>query len=279
MVEYVHLTDMDLRRHVEDQGGYFMAEGFFVLERVVGHRLTIRSLLIDERRMARTVDLLLGLPEDQRPTVFTASADVLGPIVGYRMHRGVLACVQRPEPASLTDIIATGGDLLVLEGLVDPTNVGLAFRSAAAMGFTGAVVSPDCADPLYRRAVRTSMGASLDLPWTRSTTWSHDLDVLADHGMWTVGLSPDPAGDDLDQVVRRVRAAGGRVAAVFGSEGPGLRRQTLQQAACVARITMERGIDSLNVAASVAVVGYVLRHVPLRPTGRGTVADMKRNRS
>ena len=255
--DFRHLTDMDFRRRMESPAGLFIAEGFLVLERVVAKGLPIRDVLIHEKRLDRVSDILDRLPTALRPTVVVADESVLRSITGFDVHRGVLASVQRPTPLSAVQIWGTGGHIAVLEGLVDPTNVGLAFRSAAAMGFTGCLLSADCADPLYRRAIRTSMGAVLDLPWGRCPPGELDFTELRSAGLRTIALSPGPEHPTLDDVLDDF--AGQSVAAIFGSEGEGISRRLLTRVDAIARIPMAAGIDSLNVAATVAVVGYALR--------------------
>ncbi len=265
--DFVSLTDMELRRRTEEPAGLFIAEGFLVLERVIAAGLTIRVILTDHKRLARIEELISTIRADVRPDVAVASAQTLEQITGFRVHRGVLASVQRPLAPTIGEVIDGGGPLLILEGLVDSTNVGLAFRSAAAMGFAGAIVSGDCADPLYRRSVRTSMGAVIDLPWARDGAWPGSLQLVKEAGMTPIALSPDPQCPDIDKVLN---SAVHPVAAVFGTEGEGLRERTRDVIGTCARIPMGAGIDSLNIAASVAVVGHALRSARARSRGCDT---------
>jgi tRNA G18 (ribose-2'-O)-methylase SpoU len=258
--DFVSLTDMDLRLRSEEPAGIFIAEGFLVLERVVRARLSIRTILTDHKRLDRVMRLLSEIPEAQRPDIAIASAQVLEEITGFRVHRGVLGSVTRPLGRSIDEVIDRGGSIMVLEGLVDPTNVGLAFRSAAAMGYSGALVSSDCVDPLYRRSVRTSMGAVIDLPWACDPSWPQSLSTLTQRGISVLALSPDPQCRDLDDVLPTLT---GPLAMVFGTEGAGLREDTRSLIGACARIPMAGDIDSLNIAACVAVVGHALRmHAP-----------------
>lgn len=263
IADFVSLTDMDLRKRTEESAGLFIAEGFLVLERVIAAQLTIRMILTDSKRAPRIRELMSLIPEERQPDIAVAEPAVLQEITGFRVHRGVLASVHRPPRPQLAQVIASGGSIIALEGLVDPTNVGLAFRSAAAMGFTGAVVSADCADPLYRRAVRTSMGAVIDLPWFRDAGWPETLIDAARAHLTVIALSPDRSCPDLDDVLAQIS---GPVIAVFGTEGAGLRESTREAIGSCARIPMAAGIDSLNIAASVAVVGYALRTAGITPS-------------
>lgn len=247
---YRSLTDMDLRRRVEPEGGYFMAEGHLVIARAAALGLRIESVLTAEKWLDRLAVDLAGWSGP----VYVADDELLREITGYRVHRGALAVVRRPPTRRLDDVTATTGTLLILEDLVDHTNVGLAFRSAAALGIAGVILSPGCADPLYRRAVRTSMGAVLELPWARAEAWPADLRSLRRR---IVALTPDPAAPPLDQAL----SAGGAtpIALLVGSEGPGLSAAAREAASSLARIPMDGGIDSLNVAAAIAVACYALR--------------------
>lgn len=255
--EFASLTDMDLRRRIEQPAGLFIAEGYLVLERIVAKRMRIRSILAAPKRLPRILTIVASLPPELRPPIAVADEDTLRATTGFDMHRGVLAAVQRPATQTVRDICDIDGDIAVLEGLVDPTNVGLAFRSAAAMGFAGCLISADCADPLYRRAIRTSMGAVFELPWARGTSWVEDSAALAASGLTLMALSPRSEFPDVDEVIAAVSSS--RVAAIFGSEGDGLRDSTMHNIESIARIPMAAGVDSLNVAATVAVVGYALR--------------------
>ncbi|MGI9197347.1 MAG: TrmH family RNA methyltransferase [Candidatus Nanopelagicales bacterium] len=247
---YRSLTDMDLRRRIEPEGGYFMAEGHLVIARAAALGLRIESVLTAEKWLDRLAVDLAGWSGP----VYVADDELLREITGYRVHRGALAMVRRPATHSLADVTATCGPLLILEDLVDHTNVGLAFRSAAALGIAGVVLSPGCADPLYRRAVRTSMGAVLELPWARAEAWPADLRALQRR---IVALTPDPAAPALDQALSAGEAT--PMALLVGSEGPGLSASAREAASSLARIPMDAGIDSLNVAAAIAVACYALR--------------------
>jgi tRNA G18 (ribose-2'-O)-methylase SpoU len=255
--DYLQLTDMQRRVAAESAGGFFIAESFFVLNRVLEFDMRIRSILVEPRRLDRVIHAVHGCHQDI--TIFTADPEVMQSIVGYRVHRGVLASVQRPAELSVREAIGKVGDIALLEGFVEPTNVGLAFRSAAAMGFTSVVISPDCADPLYRRSVRTSMGAVLHMPWARSPSWELTLTEVQTEGIPLIALTPHSRAHDLMEVLSHCVAGGGRVATAFGSEGSGLTTQILDRADHLARIPMDQGVDSLNVGATVAVVGFALR--------------------
>ena len=247
---YRDLTDMDLRLRQEADGGHFMAEGLLVIERASQLGLEIRSVLTAPKWLDRLASILARW---SGPVYVTDEAQA---ITGYRVHRGALAEVRRPAPREAADLVRGDGDLLLLEDLVDHTNVGLAFRSAAALGITGVVLSPGCADPLYRRAVKVSMGAVLALPWARSHDWATDLHTIA-HDRHLIGLTPDTVVPTLERVLADASSA--PTALLLGTEGAGLSALACTHATALARIPMEAGVDSLNVAAATAVACYALR--------------------
>jgi tRNA G18 (ribose-2'-O)-methylase SpoU len=159
---------------------------------------------------------------------------------------------RRPLP-SLDDVLATARRIVVLEDLVDHTNVGAVFRNAAALGIDAVLVSPECADPLYRRSVKVSMGSVFAVPWTRAEPWPDTLDLLREKGFRTLAMSPDPSGSSLPET-----DLGPPVAVVLGTEGEGLTGAALARCTDRVRIPMSAGVDSLNVAAASAVVFYAV---------------------
>lgn len=245
---YLRLTDMDLRQRIEPQRGYFMAEGHLVIERCVSRGMPFLSVLT----APRWLDRLGGLLAEVEVDVLVAEESLLRDITGFRVHRGALAVVARPPALTVEEVIAGSADILVLEDLVDPTNVGLAIRSAVVQGFDAIVLSPGCADPLYRRAVKSSMGTVLRSRWARSDDWPGTLRTLADHGR-LIALTPEAEVDIAGALAGAERAP---VALMLGSEGPGLSDSALKAAHIRARIPMASAEDSLNVAAATAVACY-----------------------
>lgn len=246
--DFVGLTDMDLRRRVESERGIFMAEGHLIIERCADLGMEFRAVLTSERWLERLAVILSDTDVD----VLVADEAVLRGITGYRVHRGALAVVHRPPEASVSEILADEGDILVLEDLVDPTNVGLAIRSAVVQGIRDVVLSPGCADPLYRKAVKASMGTVLRCRWARGSDWTVTLRDLS-RARRLIALTP--AGDrDLPGVLQEASAV--PVALAFGTEGPGLTAEALGSAWHRCAIPMATDSDSLNVAAAVAVAAY-----------------------
>ena len=249
VVDYLRLTDMDLRQRIEPERGVFMAEGHLVIERCAAQGLRLLSVLTSRRWLPRLTEVLA----DVDVTVLVAEDDLLRDVTGYRVHRGALAAVQRPPSLDVDTVLSEPGDLLVLEDLVDPTNVGLAIRSAVVQGIDAVVLSPGCADPLYRRSVKSSMGAVLRCRWARSEDWALTLErISADRRL--IALTPD-GESDLSAVLGD--AMTGDVALLLGSEGPGLSAGALSASTQRARIPMASSEDSLNVAAATAVAAYI----------------------
>lgn len=257
--DYRDLTDTALRRVQEPVGGLYIAESAKVIERAcaAGHRP--RSVMT-QRRWVSGIASILG---DRDVPVYLVPDEVAERVTGYAVHRGALASMHRPALPSVGEMIdrvsTTAGPrvrIAVLEGLLDHTNVGACFRSAAALGVDAVVVTPDCADPLYRRSVRVSMGTVFQVPWTRAHTWPEGLQELKDVGFVIAGMTLGEGAITLDDLVAEDHA---RLALVFGSEGHGLTEATDRRVDRRVRIPMTGGVDSLNVAASSAVTFYATR--------------------
>lgn len=253
--DYTQLTDVHLRRILEPEEGLFMAESPGVIRCALeaGHRL--RSLLVAPRWIAELADVLAAAAEHQAP-VFVAEQPVLQQITGFPLHRGALAAMHRPLPAPMEQVVAGARRIAVLEDLVDHTNVGAVFRSAAALGVEALLVTPNCADPLYRRSVRVSMGTVFAVPWTRLPTWPAGIADLRALGfaVAALGLGGDAIG--LDEFAADPPE---RLAWVLGTEGDGLAGRTIAEADHTVRIPMAAGVDSLNVAAAGAVAFWATR--------------------
>jgi tRNA G18 (ribose-2'-O)-methylase SpoU len=236
---YRRLNDVAWRKRYEASSSTFVAEGWTVLERVLAAGLEVQSILCVSGRSER-VSVQGGIP------VFEASSEVVREVVGFDLHRGVVASVARPEDPGVG--AATGHRAVtVLEGINDHQNLGSVLRAAVALGIGAVLLDPTCADPWYRRSVRVSMGAAAQIPIVRLTSWPSSLGDLRDLGYTTVALSPRPDAVsifDLDV---------SRPAYILGAEGPGLSEQVLESSQMVARIPMAGSIDSLNVGQAAAV--------------------------
>jgi tRNA G18 (ribose-2'-O)-methylase SpoU len=251
--DYRNLTDVVLRRLSEPAGGLYIAESSKVIERALraGHRP--RSVLTIEKWLPE-LELLLSDQDDDLP-VYVGSVELLETLTGFNLHRGALASMHRPVMKSVEETVAGAARIIVLEDIVDHTNVGEIFRSVAGLGADAVLITPRCADPLYRRSVRVSMGTVLQIPWTRLPEWPEGRTVLTDLGFSLAALALAPNAVTLDEYAA---AAPDKIALVVGTEGDGLSRAALAAADTVVTIPMMHGVDSLNVASASAVALYAL---------------------
>jgi tRNA G18 (ribose-2'-O)-methylase SpoU len=264
LADYVRLTDVVLRARHEPEKGLYIAESAGVIRRAVeaGHRA--RSLFMAERWLDGLGDVIesLGAGPDGDVPVYVAEAHVLNAVAGFNVHRGALAAMNRPALPSVGALLERHCDgdgtrrVVVLEDIVDHTNVGAIFRSAAALGADAVLVSPRCADPLYRRSVRVSMGTVFQVPWTRIVDWDDDLARLRAGGFTVAALALAPDAVPLDEFAARCPR---RTALILGAEGDGLSAAAVTSADVVVRIPMAGAVDSLNVAAASAVALWALR--------------------
>ncbi|MFG6492045.1 TrmH family RNA methyltransferase [Microbacterium sp. P03] len=254
LADYRDLTDVALRRVLEPAGGLYIAESAKVLGRAIaaGHRP--RSVLVQDKWLADVRELLAADVDDV--PVFVVSADLAESVTGYAVHRGLLAAMHRPSPLAVADVVRGARTVLILEDIMDHTNVGAAFRGAAGLGADAVLVSPCCADPLYRRSVRVSMGTVFQVPWTRLPEWREAGPQLKDLGFVLAALALADEAVPLDEFAARRPE---RVALIMGAEGDGLSRKALAVADTVVTIPMAGGVDSLNVAAASAVALWALR--------------------
>ncbi|MCC9204766.1 TrmH family RNA methyltransferase [Arthrobacter sp. zg-Y769] len=253
VLDYTSLTDTSLRRRREPEEGMYIAESSKVLRRAVdaGHRP--RSFFLAEKWLPDLTDVLERFPE---VPAFVGTAEVLEEITGFHLHRGALAAMERPAPLELGALLGTARRIAVLEDIVDHTNIGAIFRSAAALQVDAVLVTPRCADPLYRRAIRVSMGTVFQVPWVRLTDWPAQLRQLREAGFVTAALALREDSLTLDELSARRDE---RLALVLGTEGDGLAETTLAGVDLAVRIPMSGGVDSLNVAAASAVAFWECR--------------------
>lgn len=255
LVDYVGLTDMALRRRAEPERGLYVAESEKVIRRALGAGHRPRSLLMGERWLTDLEDVVRDAEQAGIP-VFVGRDDFLEQLTGFHLHRGALAAMHRPALPAVADLLAGTRRVLVLEDVVDHTNVGAAFRSAAGLGVEAVLVTPRCADPFYRRSIRVSMGTVFQVPWTRVEPWPGGVEALRADGFTVAGLALTKEAVPLDVLAADPPE---RLAVVLGTEGDGLRPRTLAAADLTVRIPMAGGVDSLNVAAAAAVAMWALR--------------------
>ena len=253
LADYSRLTDVALRRVTEPAGGLYIAESTKVITRALaaGHRP--RSVLLQEQWLPDIEPLLEPYPD---VPVFVGDAAVLERLTGYHLHRGALAAMHRPELPDPAELLRDARRVVVLEDIVDHTNVGAIFRAVAGLGADAVLVTPRCADPLYRRSVRVSMGTVLQVPWTRLPEWDEAVPLLHGAGFDIAALA---LSDDAVTLDAYAADPPERVAMVFGAEGDGLSRRALTAADTVVTIPMLHGVDSLNVASASAVALWALR--------------------
>lgn len=249
--DFLALTDVSLRRRREPAEGLFIAEGEKVIRRALAAGYELRSLLLAQKWLPSLADVVAA----STAPVLVAPVEVLRAVTGYDVHRGALASMARRPLPSVASLLPAVRRVAVLEDLTDHANVGVVFRCAAALGLDAVLLSPRCADPLYRRSVKVSMGAVFTLPYARFGCWPQGLESLRAAGFALLALTPTPQAlplGDLGPVAR------GRMGVLFGAEGTGLSAGALAAADLAVRIPMANGVDSLNVGAAAAVAFYAL---------------------
>ena len=251
LADYRDLRDVELRKHLEAENGLFLAEGEKVVRRAVEAGFPARSFLMAPRWLDGLADVL----DASDAPCYVVSEELAEQVTGFHVHRGALASLERRPLPSVDDVLEGARTALVLEDIVDHTNVGAILRSGAALGVDAVLLSPRCADPLYRRAVKVAMGAVFTLPWTRVEDWYDALPALSTRGFTTVAMTLAEDAVPLEDAV----AGLDKVALVLGGEGHGLSPRWQASADRRAVIPMRPGIDSLNVAAATAVACYALQ--------------------
>ena len=251
LADYRDLRDVELRKHLEAEHGLFLAEGEKVVRRAVEAGFVPRSFLMAPRWLAGLADVL----DASQAPCYVVSEALAEEVTGFHVHRGALASLHRRPLPSVDEVLQGARTVLVLEDIVDHTNVGAILRSGAALGVDAVLLSPRCADPLYRRSVKVAMGAVFTMPWTRLPDWYDALPDLSRRGFTTVAMTLAEDAEPLDDAV----AGLDKVALVLGGEGHGLSSRWETSADRRATIPMRPGIDSLNVAAATAVACYALQ--------------------
>ncbi|MEV6561136.1 RNA methyltransferase [Nocardia sp. NPDC051756] len=245
--DFRDLNSADRRPDLPGRKGLVIAEGVVVVQRMLASRFAPTALLgVDKRRQELADDLV-----DVDVPYYRASAEVMAEVVGFHLNRGVLAVARRPAPRTLDEVLESARTVAVLEGVNDHENLGSMFRNAAGLGAEAILFGDRCADPLYRRAVRVSMGHVLRVPFASVPEWPQGLDILRRKGFQIIALTPNPAAVTLAAAM-----TGERVALLLGAEGPGLSEDAMRATDVRARIPMSPGTDSLNVATAAAMAFY-----------------------
>lgn len=256
---YTRLTDGQLRNTRLSQQGLFMAENHKVISHALNAGYEPVSFLMERRQITGIAkDLIERCPNIP---VYTADRSVLEQLTGYQLTRGILCAMHRKTLPAVEDVCSGARRIAVLEGIVDPTNVGAIFRSAAALGMDGILLTPTCCDPLYRRAVRVSMGTVFQIPWTRigqtNADWlANGMAQLSQMGFKTAALALSDRSVSIEDPVLTQEE---KLAVIFGTEGDGLTDSTIAACDYTVKIPMAHGVDSLNVAAASAVTFWQLR--------------------
>ncbi|MFG3405304.1 TrmH family RNA methyltransferase [Streptomyces sp. NPDC048142] len=249
--DYIGLTDVELRRRREPAEGLFIAEGEKVIRRARQTGYEMRSMLLS----AKWVDVMRDVIDEVPAPVYAVAPDLAERVTGYHVHRGALASMQRKPLPTSDELLTTARRVVVMESVNDHTNIGAIFRSAAALGMDAVLLSPDCADPLYRRSVKVSMGAVFSVPYARLEAWPKGLETVREAGFRLLALTPDAKATSIDEAApHRLE----RVALMLGAEGEGLTTKALMAADEWVRIPMAHGVDSLNVGAAAAVAFYAV---------------------
>ncbi|MGW0159512.1 TrmH family RNA methyltransferase [Mycobacterium sp. NPDC003323] len=248
--DFRDLNSVDRRPDLPSGKGLVIAEGVLVVQRMIASRFRPRAMLGTDRRLAE-----LGADLDRVDVPFyRASAEVMADAIGFHLNRGVLAAARRPAELTVSEVVDGARTVAVLEGVNDHENLGSIFRNAAGLGVDAVIFGTGCADPLYRRAVRVSMGHALLVPYAWAPSWPADLETLRDNGFTVLAMTPNPAAPTLASAMADL--AGQKVAMMVGAEGPGLKEHTMRAADVRVRIPMSRGTDSLNVATAAALAFY-----------------------
>jgi tRNA G18 (ribose-2'-O)-methylase SpoU len=252
LADYRALTDVELRRRSEPAHGIFIAEGELVIRRALRAGYPMRSALMTQRWVSSVADLVADIDVP----LYVGSEDLLESVTGFHVHRGALAAMGRLPLKSAAELLPRSSRVVVLEEVNSHTNLGAIFRSAAGLGMDAVLLSPTCADPLYRRSVRVSMGEVFSIPYARLESWPTGLAELRQAGFRVLALTPDSRAMSIDDIEIRDDDL---VALLLGAEGPGLSKNALEAATTEVRIPMGNGVDSLNVAAAAAVACYAIK--------------------
>ncbi len=260
---YARLTEAQLRNRLEPEKGIFIAESLKVIRIALQCGMVPVSFLAERKYVDEQVVPLLSGSDFEDVPVFVGCRDLLARLTGYELSRGFLCAMRRPALPSVGEVCEGKRRIAVMDGVVNSTNTGAIFRAATALGIEALLLSPTCCDPLNRRSVRVSMGTVFQMPWTYIEPWpSQGMASLREAGFATVALALSDKAVAIDDPVL---LSHDRLAIVMGTEGDGLSQETIDACDYMAMIPMQRGVDSLNVAAAAAVAFWQLR--PSRPSG------------
>lgn len=258
LAPYAHLTEAQLRSRQTPEKGIFIAESLKVIEHALDAGCEPLSMLMEEKHIMGQASAAIA--RCGNIPVFTGSSELLASLTGYQLHRGILCAMRRPAAMDPDEILKAAQRVAVIEGVVDPTNIGAIIRSAAALNMDAVLLDPTCCDPLHRRAVRVSMGTVFQIPWARigdrpATMAGQGMALLRKHGFKTAAMALNESAISIDDPAL---AAEEKLAVILGTEGDGLPAATIDACDYCVMIPMSHGVDSLNVAAASAVAFWQL---------------------
>jgi tRNA G18 (ribose-2'-O)-methylase SpoU len=254
--EYLRLSEAHLRMRTDVENGLYIAESTKVVQRAINAGHVPRSFLLAEKHLDQLAEEFNRFPD---APIFIGDDRQLEDLVGFHLHRGAMASMNRPEPLDLSQVLEASSRVAILEDIADHTNLGAIIRSASGLGVDAVLLTPKCVDPWYRRSARVSMGTVFDLPWVRMLSWPGDIQTLKQHGYQMLAMELTDDAIPLNEVQI---AAGQKVAMILGNEGRGVTAQALEAVDQTVIIPMHREVDSLNVGAASAIAFWHLCSAP-----------------
>lgn len=254
--EYLRLSEAHLRMRTDVENGLYIAESTTVVTRAINAGHVPRSFLLAEKHLEQLSEEFARFPE---VPIFVGSDQQLQDLVGFHLHRGAMASMNRPEPLNLSEVLQRSSRIAILEDIADHTNLGAIMRSASGLGVDAVLITPKCVDPWYRRSARVSMGTVFDLPWVRLGSWPHDIKILKEHGYTMLAME---LTDDAVSLAEVQLGEDKKYAMILGNEGRGVTEETLDLVDQAVMIPMHREVSSLNVGAASAIAFWHLCSSP-----------------
>ena len=254
--EYLRLSEAHLRMRTDVENGLYIAESTKVVQRAINAGHTPRSFLLAQKHLGQLVAEFNRFPD---APIFIGDDAQLQDLVGFHLHRGAMAAMNRPAPLDLDEVLAASSRVAILENIADHTNLGAIIRSASGLGIDAVLLTPKCVDPWYRRSARVSMGTVFDLPWVRLESWPQDIERLRAHGYRMLAMELTENAVPLNEIQL---AAGEKAAMILGNEGRGVTDEALAAVDTTVIIPMHREVDSLNVGAASAIAFWHLCSSP-----------------
>ncbi|MGJ3402941.1 TrmH family RNA methyltransferase [Glutamicibacter sp. Je.9.36] len=254
--EYLRLSEANLRMRSDVENGLYIAESTKVVQRAINAGHVPRSFLLAEKHLDQLTEEFNRFPD---APIFIGDDRQLQDLVGFHLHRGAMAAMNRPEPLDLDEVLEASSRVAILEDIADHTNLGAIIRSASGLGVDAVLLTPKCVDPWYRRSARVSMGTVFDLPWVRMLSWPEDIQTLKKHGYEMLAMELTDDAIPLNEVEIK---SGQKVAMILGNEGRGVTDEALAAVDRTVIIPMYREVDSLNVGAASAIAFWHLCSAP-----------------